>query len=157
VASGVIGALAAGAIFTSDHEPERLPVFVDRARLVIHQAGLEADGLDLLEREIARYRRCFLGPGNPQPARRGQRLRQRAETTAQCGSSRVEVDDHVERTLDPTSDFRIRRERAEGRTEAPRFADESYRCAFLDPQLLEKRCARVVLVADAAQETRLET
>src|SRR5919204_4040867 len=56
-----------GAVIEPVDEPHGLPIGVDRGRLVVDEAGSEADPLDRLEIEVGVDLRRLLRPRDPEP------------------------------------------------------------------------------------------
>ena len=72
-------------VFEPVDEAQRLPAFVDRARLVVDEAVLKADFLHRVETEVGVDLRRLLRPGDPEAVRRIERLLQRREAALQVG------------------------------------------------------------------------
>jgi hypothetical protein len=58
--------LTAGSVLAPPHEPDRLPVAVDRAALVVDEAGVQPDALNRVEIEVGLDLRALLRPRDPE-------------------------------------------------------------------------------------------
>src|SRR5207237_9263513 len=83
------------AVGEAEDEPHSLPVVVDRAALVVDEAGVEPDLLHCLEAEIGLELGRALRPRYPEPIGGAERVSQRPEAALQLRAARGEQDEDL--------------------------------------------------------------
>jgi len=120
-------------------EAQARPRVVDGAHLVVHQAGVQAEGLHDLEAQVGGHPGCLLGPSHPEAAIDGQGPLGRREPAGQLGPAGGEQHDDVERGPQPGQHLHA----AELVGEGGRGVHERHPVAGLHAQLLLERRRRV--------------
>src|SRR5581483_10354618 len=95
------------------HEAKRLPVLVDRAALVVDEAGVETDRLDDGEAEVGRDPGRLLRPGDPEAAGAVEGGEEPSEAPHEVDATGDEDERDVERTARPGQAPHAFRERRE--------------------------------------------
>jgi methyl-accepting chemotaxis protein len=120
------------------------PNLIDRAHLVVDQAGGEPELADHVVGQVGRDPRSTLGPSEPQAARRIEGRGERGEPALELRPAGEEGHDHVERLpAEPPANAHPRRQLAERLIEPVRRADQAEPRVMLDPELAHQRRTRI--------------
>ena len=88
-----------------DHEPQSRPGLVDRADLVVDEAGGKGNLSDYILSDVGRDSRSFLRPGNPEAPCRRHVTAGRGYLSLQFRAARHEDHNNVEARLTRKSDL----------------------------------------------------